>query len=267
MQLKSYAKLNLALDVLGRRSDNFHEINSVMQQIDLYDELTFETSEEIIVQSQFKDEIILKTIMKVKELFNIGQGIKVLTNKHIPAAAGLAGGSSDAAATLIALNKLWNLNLNQENLIKIAADIGSDVPFFIGGKSCFVSGRGEIIEKINLPEMHIVLINPGYGISTKQAYEELDKTIHEKKFSSLKLKNSENIKEIAENLHNDFINLQKPEIKTIIRELIKNGALNASITGKGPTVFGIFETKEKAQQAYNNLKYKYNWVFLTKTIT
>ena len=123
MQLKSYAKLNLALDVLGRRSDNFHEINSVMQQIDLYDELTFETSEEIIVQSQFKDEIILKTIMKVKELFNIGQGIKVLTNKHIPAAAGLAGGSSDAAATLIALNKLWNLNLNQENLIKIAADI------------------------------------------------------------------------------------------------------------------------------------------------
>lgn len=266
MQLKAYAKINLALDILDKRQDNYHEINSVMQQIDLYDELTFEESEDIIVQSQFKDDIILKTILKVKELFNIEQGIKVSIKKNIPVAAGLAGGSTDAATTLIALNELWNLNLTIEDLIKIGADLGSDIPFCLIGKSCFVSGKGEIVEKISLPERDILLINPGYEISTKQAYEDLEKKDYEKKFSSLKLKNSNNINEIANNLHNDFINIQKDEIKNIIKDLINNQALNASITGKGPTVFGIFENKEKAEQTYNNLKDKYKFVYLTKTI-
>lgn len=265
MQLRAHAKINLTLDILEKRPDNFHEINSVMQQIDLYDELIFTKSEETIVNSQIKEDIILKTINKVKELFNINQGITVDVKKNIPIAAGLAGGSSDAAATLLALNELWNLNLNQENLIKIAAEIGSDIPFFITNKSSFISGKGERVETINLPQINLILINPSYEISTKEAYEQLDKINYEKKFSSLKLKNKNNIKEIAENLHNDFINIQKPEIKEIINELITNRALNASITGKGPTVFGIFETEEKAQQAYNNLKDKYKFVYLTKT--
>lgn len=266
MQLKAYAKINLALDILDKRQDNYHEINSVMQQIDIYDELTFEESEDIIVQSQFKEDIILKTILKLKEIFQIEKGIKISIKKNIPVAAGLAGGSTDAATTLIALNELWNLNLTIEDLIKIGADLGSDIPFCLIRKSCFVSGKGEIVEKISLPEMNILLINPGYEISTKQAYEELDQKQYEKKFSSLKLKNSNNINEIANNLHNDFINIQKDEIKNIIKDLINNQALNASITGKGPTVFGIFENKEKAEQTYNNLKDKYKFVYLTKTI-
>jgi len=265
MQLKAYAKINLALDVLKKRQDNYHEINSIMQQIDLYDELTFEESEDIIVQSQFKDDIILKTILKVKELFNIEQGITVFNKKNIPIAAGLAGGSTNAATTLTALNELWNLNLSTKELIKIGAELGADIPFFLSGNSCFVSGKGEITENINLPEMNLVLINPGYEISTKQAYEELDNKDYEKKFSSLKLKNLNDIKEISSNLHNDFIHIQKEEIKDIINDLISNNALNASITGKGPTVFGIFENKEKAEQAYENLKDKYKFVHLTKT--
>jgi len=266
LTLKAFAKINLTLDILDKRPDNFHEINSVMQQIDLYDELTFEKSEDIIVQSNFKDDIILKTIMKVKELFNIQQGITVKNKKNIPIAAGLAGGSTDAASTLIALNELWDLNLNQENLIKIGTELGSDIPFCIIGKSCFISGKGEIIKKINLPEMHILLINPGYKISTKQAYDELDKKQYEKKFSSLKLKGAKNIKEVADNLNNDFIHVQKQEIKNTINELINNGALNASITGKGPSVFGIFNDETKAKQTYEKLKDKYNFVYLTKTI-
>lgn len=264
--MKAYAKINLTLDILGKRQDNYHEINSIMQQIDLYDELTFEKSEDIIVQSQFKDDIILKTILKLKELFQIKEGITVSTKKNIPVAAGLAGGSTDAATTLIALNQLWNLNLSTEDLIKIAAELGADVPFCIIGKSCFVSGKGEIVEKIDIPKMDVLLINPGYEISTKEAYEKLDKKEYDKKFSSLKLKNSNDIKEVASNIHNDFINIQKEDVKEIIKEVINSGALNASITGKGPTVFGIFENKEKALEAYKNLKDRYKFVYLCKTI-
>ncbi|MBU0628273.1 MAG: 4-(cytidine 5'-diphospho)-2-C-methyl-D-erythritol kinase [Nanoarchaeota archaeon] len=284
MQLKSYAKINLSLDVLGKREDSFHEINSVMQKIDLYDELSFEKSKEVIVNSQFKDDIILKAINKVKELFQIEEGITVSLKKNIPVAAGLAGGSSDAATTLIALNELWNLNLTADSLIKIAADIGSDIPFFLSGNTCFVAGRGEIVQPITLPEMNLILVNPGYELSTKQAYSDLDNKHHKTAFSSLKLlsnsknlkglgnsknfqsKNSKNTKEIAQNLHNDFIHIQKDGVNQIINKLIENGALNASITGKGPTVFGIFETQEKAQEAYKNLKDKYPFVHLTKTI-
>lgn len=266
MHLKAHAKINLTLDILEKRPDNYHELNSIMQQIELYDELTFEKSEDIIVQSQFKDDIILETILKLKDLLQIEEGVTVFVKKNIPTAAGLAGGSTDAATTLKALNQLWNLNLTQKDLIKIGAELGSDIPFCIIGNSCFVSGKGEIIENINLPEMHILLINPGYKISTKKAYEELGKINYEKKPSSLKMKNSNNTKEIAANLHNDFIHIQKDDVKDIIKKLKDNQALNASITGKGPTVFGIFENKEIAEKAYNNLKDKYPFVYLTNTI-
>lgn len=266
MKLKAYAKINLTLDVLTKRQDNYHEINSVMQQIDLYDELTFEKSEDIIVQSQFKDDIILKAILKLKNLFQIEEGVSVFVKKNIPIAAGLAGGSADAAITLKALNQLWDLNLKTEALLRIGAELGSDVPFCIVGKSCFVSGAGEAVEQISLPEMSLLLVSPQYQISTKKAYEELDKINYEKKFSSLKIKNPDNIKEIAANLHNDFMHIQKDDVKDIIKELRHAQALNASITGKGPTVFGIFESKGIAEKAYNHLKDRYKFVYLTNTI-
>ncbi len=266
MNVKAYAKLNLALDVLDKRKDDYHNLNSVMQQINLYDELSFEKSKDVIVQSQFKDDIILKTVMKLKELFKVKEGVSVSVKKNIPVAAGFGGGSSDAAATLIALNELWGLNLGVDELVKIGEDIGSDVPFFIKGKTCFVSGKGEIVEKIDLPDMDILLINPGYEISTKEAYDELDREEYENKSSSLRLRSLKDVKDISANLHNDFIHIQKDEIKEIIKELIDNGALNASITGKGPTVFGIFEDEEKAKKVYENLKNKYKFVYLTRTL-
>jgi len=266
MQIKAYAKINLTLDILEKRPDNFHEIHSIMQQIYLHDELTFQKSPDIIAQSQFKDDIILKTILKLKKLFHIEEGITVTNKKSIPVAAGLAGGSTDAATTLIALNEIWGLNLSTEDLIKIGAELGSDVPFCLAGKSCFVSGKGEVLERINLPEMHILLINPGYEIYAKKAYVELNKSEYERKFSSLKIKNLSSIKEIASNLHNDFIHIQKKEVKDLIEDVNSHGALNASITGKGPSVFGIFENQKKAEKAYENLKEKYQSTYLTKTI-
>lgn len=266
MKIKAYAKINLSLDVLGKREDGFHEINSVMGQIDLYDELSFEKSGDIIVQSQFKDDIILKTIMKVRELFQIDEGVTVFVKKNIPVSAGFGGGSADAAAALMALNELWGLNLKIEDLIKIGSEIGSDVPFCLIGGMCFVAGKGEIIKKIDLPEMNVLVVNPGHEISTKEAYEKLDKMNYEKRFSSLKLKGLRDVKEIAAGLHNDFIHIQKEDVKEIVKGFIEYGALNASITGKGPAVFGIFENKEKAEEAYSGLKNKYEFVYLCETV-
>lgn len=264
--MKAYAKINLSLDVLYKRADNFHDIESVMQQIGLYDELEFEESDKLEVKSQFKDDIVKKAALKLKELFDIKKGIKIIIKKNIPVGAGLAGGSADAAAALLALNKLWGLNLDMDGLMDIGIELGADIPFCLVGNCCFVSGIGENIKKIDGTEIDIVLVNPGYEISTKDAYNELDKKEHGKKQASLKLKNAKTTKEIAEALHNDFMAVQKDDVKQIIKEIIALGALNASITGKGPTVFGIFETQEKAKQAYEELKGKYQFVYQTKTM-
>jgi len=264
--MKAYAKINLALDVLEKRGENYHEINSVMVQIELCDELSFEKSDDVIVKSEFKDDIILKTIMKVKELFGIKNGVTVSVKKNIPVGGGFGGGSADAAVTLKALNELWGLNLGFEELIKIGAEIGADVPFCIVGGGCFVSGKGEMVEKISISPVDVLVINPGYGISTKEAYDRLDGMEHENRFSSLKLKNSKSVNEIASCLHNDFIHIQKDDVKSIIKEVLSKGAIGASITGKGPSVFGIFEDSDKALAAYEELKDKYKFVWVGKTI-
>jgi len=161
---------------------------------------------------------------------------------------------------------LWGLNLGIVELIKIGSDLGADVPFCIMGGSCFVSGKGELFEKKDIPPMNILVINPGYGISTKDAYDELDNKDYPRKFSSLKLKNLTNVNEIGGCLHNDFINIQKDDVREIIDDVKANGALGASITGKGPSVFGIFENEEMAKKAYENLKDKYKFVWMGKTI-
>ena len=266
MQVNAYAKLNLSLDIL-EKEDNFHNLTSVMQKIDLHDTLRFEPSDDIIIQSQFKDEIILTTIEKVQTLYGLDQGIEVHVEKNIPVAAGLGGGSSDAAATLIALNQLWNLNMSKEQLIKIGAALGSDVPFFLAGNSCLVEGKGEKVKEIALPPLNLLLVSPGYKLSTKEAYQELDKVTYKKRFSSNKMKESKTVAEVASILHNDFIHIQKNDVKEIIHELKTLGAMNASITGKGPTVFGIFEDEENAQAAFEKIKNKYEFIYITKSIT
>lgn len=264
--MKAYAKINLALDVLEKREDDYHEINSVMQQIELCDELSFKESDEVIVESEFEDDIILKTIMKVREMFKLEKGITVSVKKNIPIAGGFGGGSADAAATLKALNELWELNLSVEELIKIGADIGADVPFCIIGGGCFVSGKGEIVEKIDMPPMYVLLINNGEEIFTKDAYAKMDNGDYNKKFSSLKLRSLVNVKDVSGALHNDFINIQKEDVKDIIKDVTTHGAIGASITGKGPSVFGIFENENDILIAYEKLKDKYKFVWMGKTI-
>jgi len=265
--MRAYAKINLSLDVLGKREDGYHNIQSVMQQIDLSDELELKEHDDIVVQSQYKDDIILRAVLKLQELYGVKKGVMVTVKKNIPVGAGFGSASTNAAVALKALNELWGLGLSEGKLMEIGAGLGADVPFCIKGGCCFVSGIGEKVEEINGFEMHVVLVGLGYSIATKEAYDELDKKDYGMKESSLRLKDADSVKGIASCLNNDFINIQKDDVKGIISDVISCGALNASITGKGPAVFGIFESEEKAVDAYNKLKDKYDWVYRTKTIS
>ncbi|MFH2028897.1 MAG: 4-(cytidine 5'-diphospho)-2-C-methyl-D-erythritol kinase [Nanoarchaeota archaeon] len=258
--IKAYAKLNLCLDVLDKREDGFHNINSIMQQINIYDELEFKESSDVKVHSPIKDDIIFKTALKLRDMFNVEKGVEIFVKKNIPVGSGLGGGSADASATLIELNNLWDLGLGIDEMVKIGVSIGADVPFFLYGGRCFVCGIGEKVEKISSKEMDILLVNPGYGISTKDAYSKLDHVDFQRTNSSLRFKDGEFL------LHNDFINIQKDDVIKIIEEVKKLGALDVSITGKGPTVFGVFDDGAKLDNAYKMMKDSYPFVHKTRTV-
>lgn len=273
MNLKSYAKINLSLIVLEKLEDGYHKLRSVMHNINLYDELSFEIIPEdnIIIECNIKElenenNICYKAAFILKSRFFIDEGIKINIKKNIPIGAGLAGGSGNAAATLIAMNKLLNLNLSKDELLDIGRELGSDVPFQILSGTALVEGTGEILTKLNDISLNVLLINPGIEISTKEAYQELDIFKKEKIFEDNRL--LEGIKKndtatITKNLHNDFEDVifkGFPEIKGIKEELIENGAMNALMSGSGSTVFGIFEDNEKLEKAYNNLKENYSLV-------
>ncbi len=286
IKLNSQAKLNLFLSIGSKLENGFHEINSIFHQINLHDKISIKKIDEnkTIIKSNIKeieneDNLSFKAASLLRKNYGINEGVEINIDKKIPLGAGLGGGSSNAASTIIALNNLFNLNLNKNKLMEFASKIGSDVPFFVEGKTCFVSGIGDKIERIDANlKLNFVIIKPDIEISTKWAYDELDQQRdvpinnnfdNNEKIKKLisNIKNND-IKKIAENLHNDFepiIFKKYPIIKTIKNNLIKNNALNALLTGSGSAVFGIFEDKEKAKEAYSELKEKYPSIYLTQT--
>ena len=300
MPIQSYAKINLYLKIGRKLSSGYHNIQSVMQKIELSDNISIEpiNEDKIIVESTNKElenesNFAYKAALLLKKKFKLRQGIKIFIEKNIPLEAGLGGGSSDAATTLLNLNKLWGLKLKEKQLIDFAAQIGSDVPFFIGENAALVEGIGEKIKRIKKSfSINIVLINPGFRISTKWAYNTFDKQTREnQRFSGhrkskgfsrepkirtkadiknlIKAIEKKDIKEIANNLHNDFepIVTKKYKILNEIKNnLLRNDALDACISGSGPTVFGIFNSIYEAREAFFEIQYDYPFVFLTKTI-
>ena len=275
--IKSPAKINLALDIVGKREDGYHEIETVMHQVELCDLIKVEDSDEMKIDCNdkipLKGNLVLKAVKLLKGRYNLTRNVSITIEKNIPVAAGLGGGSSNAALTLIALDKLWGLNLKQEELISLAKEIGSDVPFFIAGNAAYATGKGELLQKLDPINFYAVLINPGFDVSTKWAYESLNLDLTGKKSASreiLKCVKRNNLREIAKFLHNDFetVVLDKyPLLKEIKDSLVANGALNSVMSGSGPTIFGIFEDEEKAKNAYEKLKGSYKFVYLTKTLS
>jgi len=275
----AYAKINLSLDVLKRRSDGYHEVEMIMQQVDLHDILTFEEMEsgiEIICNDKRvptdESNLIYKAYKIIKEKYSIDKGVRIYLEKNIPIAAGLAGGSSDAAQTLIGISKLWDLQINDIELMEMGVSIGADIPFCIFGGTGFARGIGEDISEItSFKNNIIVLAKPDIDVSTKQVYENLNFRIvdHPDTDSLLKAIERKDIKFIADNMKNvlETVTIKKhPIIDNIKKQMIDCGAMGSMMSGSGPTVFGIFETKEQAEKCKNILKENIDEVYVTETI-
>ena len=280
-EFKSYAKINLALEIGKKLSNNYHEIRSIMQQVNLSDGLSFRKLNEnkIIINCSRKElenneNICYKAALLLKNRFNIKEGVEINIEKNIPIGSGLAGGSGNAAATLKAINEMFDLNLSENELTEIGTEIGSDVPFQIIGGTALVESSGEKLTKLNpLENINVLLIIPNIEISTKWAYEEFDKINNQEENNHFdKILNgieNSNLNEISENLYNGFEEIifnRYPEIKKIKEDLIKNNALNALMSGSGSSVFGLFDNGGDIQKAFENLKEKYGNVFLLRTI-
>ena len=282
MAVNSYAKINLFLKIGRKLGSGYHNIQSVMQQIELSDNMVIEpiNEDKIIVESTnpklaTEENLAYKAAILLKKKYKVRHGVRIFIEKNIPLEAGLGGGSSNAATALINLNKLWGMKLKEKQLIEMASQIGSDVPFFIGENAALVEGIGDKIKRIKKSfSINIVLINPGFRISTRWAYSAFDRQKPKIKTDAsindlVRAIEKKDIKEIASNLHNDFEPIVVKKYKTINEiknNLLRNDALNALVSGSGPTVFGIFNSIYEAREAFFKVQYDYPFVFLTKTL-
>ena len=280
MEIKAYAKINIALDVVGKRDDNYHLLRMIMQTIDLYDTIKIEESpSEIKIKCNKPyvptDErnLAYKAAKLFKEAYSIKEGVYINLTKNIPVSAGLAGGSTDAAGVLKLMNKMFNVNASDDELKKLGVILGADVPYCITGGTALCEGIGEKITQLKpFRDKILVLIKPPFGVSTKEVYKDFDlsKVIFHPKIEEL-IKNMENddIYFIANNMKNllENVTLRKHRVISNIKEEVKlNGAIGAMMSGSGPTVFALFDDMLKAQMCYDNMRKNYKDVFITRTI-
>jgi len=272
--LKSPAKINLHLEVIGKREDGFHELSMIMQNIDLSDYLEFQINKEGLIKlesdcndlSVSSDNLIVKSANLLRDKLNIDLGANIFLRKNIPIGAGLAGGSSNAAATLIGLNKLWNLKLGSKILFSLASKLGSDIPFFINGGIQLCFGRGEILEKLDLKLDYGVLLlkNPKESVSTAETYKKYsnkfchqyltNKEIIDKTRNSLRVNGLKRLNSDLKNLYikNDLQSVVEKENDSVKQALyllsnLKN-CLTYSMSGSGPTCFAIFKNVDTAKK-------------------
>ncbi len=269
---KAPAKINLALDVVGKREDGFHDLNMVMTTIDLYDRLSFDklNEDKIILNSNKhylpndSKNLVYQTVDLMKKTYGIKTGLKIYINKNIPVSAGLAGGSSDAAATIRAMNKMFKLNLNLSKMIEIGKQIGSDVPFCIYNKTAIVKGKGDMITPLSkVPKCWVVLVKPHFGVSTGEVFKniQMDKIVHpnvEKIIHAVKKQDYHFLCQSIGNALESVTFQLYPEVK-VIKEKLKVLGIDATLmSGSGPTVFGFVLKERKAKKIINSIdKNKY----------
>jgi len=266
---KAPAKINLTLDILRKRDDGYHEVEMVMTMVDLSDRLELETLDRdtIIISSPVgyipldEKNHAFQAAKLIKERYNVKQGVYIHIDKHIPVSAGLGGGSSDAAATLRGLNRLWGLNIPTRELQEIAAEIGSDVPFCVTGGTAIATGRGERLEPIaSPPPCWVILAKPAVSVSTAEIYRQFDvRTNKEQPKSQLCRQAIENkdYKAMCASLGNmlEQVTMRMyPEVARIKACMEKLGADGVQMSGSGPTVFGLVRKESKVYSIYNGLR-------------
>lgn len=265
---KAPAKLNLGLDIKGRCDDGYHELAMIMVSIDLNDYVTISELKEdcIVIDSDSSkmplnnDNDVFKAADIIKNQYGINKGVHIRLEKSIPVCAGLGGGSTDAAATIRALNRLWNLQMDYDEMVAIGFKIGSDVPYCLGGGCSLVLGKGEIVKPLpTLRPCWIVLVKPDFGISTKSIFRDIDcKSISRVDIDLLKsaILSSDYqlmVKSMGNSLE-DITITKNPVISTIKERMLNSGADVALMTGSGPTVFSMCSTEKKADHVFNSMK-------------
>ncbi len=266
---KAPAKINLSLDVLHKRPDGYHEVEMVMTMVDLADRLEMERLDRdtIIISSQAgyipldEKNLAFQAARLMKDTYQVKQGVYIHLDKKIPVAAGLAGGSSDAAAALRGLNKLWNLNRPESELMKLGEQLGSDIPFCVRGGTVVARGRGEQLEPIDAPpQCWVVLAKPPIHVSTASVYSRFNamrrtqkpatnrvvQAVRQKDFHALCASLGNMLEEVTLQLH--------PEVTQIKQVMKKLGAEGVLMSGSGPTVFGLVDKESKLNRIYNGLR-------------
>ena len=265
---KAPAKINLGLDIMGKRSDGYHDLSMIMVSVDLNDYISvYKTEEkEIVVESNNHRmplnarNDVFKAAKLIRDAYGIESGVKIILEKSIPICAGLGGGSTDAAATIRALDKLWQLNLSKEEKVSIGFEIGSDVPYCLDGGCSFVSGKGEIVQQLDCKlSAWVVLVKPDFGISTRTVFPEIDcATISRVDIDALKdallMDDYKRMIGAMGNSLEDVTIKRKPFIQKIKHRMMKCGADIALMTGSGPTVFALCQSEKKADRIVNSMR-------------
>ena len=302
IRLKARAKINLGLDVIGRRENGYHDVRMVMQTVGLYDRIimTRIPEEEIRIKTNIgflpvnENNLVYKAIMLMKNKYKLDGGIEVDLNKFIPVAAGMdggievdlnkfipvaagmAGGSSDAACALFGMNRLFELNVPMKELMKIGVEIGADVPYCLMRGTALAEGIGEKLTRLpDMPFCHILIAKPPVNVSTKLVYEKLDNTdvkLHpdiDGIIEAIKLKDVALVASRMGNVLESVTVPLYPVIDSIKKDMIEHGAMNAMMSGSGPTVFGIFPDEQSmiACQQFLRQKGEARQVYTTETFT
>lgn len=280
VELKARAKINLSLDVTGKRQDGYHEVEMIMQTVELHDTVCLEISGSgITIESKCpwipegEGNIAYKAAELFRNKYGVNDGVRITIIKRIPVAAGLAGGSSDAAAVLKGMNRLFSKGIGESELLESGKLIGADVPYCIKGGTALACGIGEILTELKpLPKTFIVIVKPDISISTAWVYKNLNLSgIEERPDTKMLLQavGNGNTKKLAANMRNVLESVSAEKygvIKDIKRKLREYGALGSMMSGSGPSVFGIFTDGHTAQSAYKRLKSRKWNCFLTETV-
>lgn len=269
IELKALGKINLGLDILGRRDNGYHDVRMVMQTVYLYDRVFLEKTREDQIQIETnisylpvnENNIAYKAADLLKKEFHMEGGVRIRLEKHIPVAAGMAGGSSDAAAVLFGMNRLFGLGLSEQELKERGVKLGADVPYCIMRGTVLAEGIGEILTPLPpMPKCYILIAKPPLSASTKTVYEKIDRQgieSHPDIDGILSGLSGGDIHKVAASMGNvlEQVMLKEyPVLQTIKDVMIKAGALNAMMSGSGPTVFGIFDSRSRAKAAAARLK-------------
>ncbi|WP_346929936.1 4-(cytidine 5'-diphospho)-2-C-methyl-D-erythritol kinase [Clostridium sp.] len=280
MKVKAYGKVNIVLDIIGKREDGYHLLRMIMQTVNIYDELIFNKGAEGIRITSNKDfvptdnkNLVYKAIELFCDTYGIKREMEVHIEKNIPVEAGMAGGSTDAAAALRAMRDIYRPNISNEELRLLGVKLGADVPYCIEGGTALCEGIGEVITSLkDFKDKLMVVVKPNFGVSTVETYKNFklnEVKIHPDVEGIIEAMSRDDVEYVANNMMNllELVTIKEHKgIEDIKEFMCKEGALGAMMSGSGPTVFGFFSDINKANQCADKLRDKYKEVFVTRTI-